>query len=444
MASVDTQFLDWATLAKVAFAADGFVVLTNVLNDAMLTEVEKACGSMLEGGSGPPMVHPAWLHLFDCAAVHECLDEIMPNGFWFVGGSAALILGGAVAEVPVADVRAPEQDDAEPVMVTLEFGVEANGLSSGPVLLVKDICPEETLLRGGAAVVTQYVIRLPPRAVLLRDSRIPAGAMANDTASVRHSPRVYAIAPQFVLDSGWVWLPTLPKTMWMSMSVRGLLSCRHIYVLDDDDRRQSGLTRPLRSRADLDTRRLEKRLTRRSNRRRKNYPRLLTHEQNIALMLADRLTSLASTVSTSSSNSSALMRGTSLEGNAAATTSDDLSSDGRFHLWSDSWEKTMESQVHEHRCYVQVAICHRCRLGETYIWASDGIGLQGFKDLILASLGIMYNPAVPRTQLPDLTVKDMKLERDMQLRCYLTFGAPKPPVILDCMHWEVCILHARW
>jgi hypothetical protein len=45
---------------------------------------------------------------------------------------------------------------------SLQFGVEANGLSSGPVLLVKDLSPEDSPLRGGAAVVTQYIIRLPP------------------------------------------------------------------------------------------------------------------------------------------------------------------------------------------------------------------------------------------------------------------------------------------
>ena len=103
----------------------------------------------------------------------------------------------------------------------------------------------------------------------------------------------------------------------------------------------------------------------------------------------------------------------------------------------------MESQVFEHKRFVLVIIRHHCRLDTTNIWASDAIGLQGFKELIFASLDIEYNSAVPCTQLPDLTVEGMKLERDMQLRYYLTFFAPKPPVTLHCMHWQVCIDHAQ-
>jgi hypothetical protein len=79
---------------------------------------------------------------------------------------------------------------------------------------------------------------------------------------------------------------------------------------------------------------------------------------------------------------------------------------------------------------VEVAIRHRCRLGTTIIWASDAIGFQEFQDLIYASLDIEDNSAGACTQLRYLTVAGMKLERDMQLRCYLTSIARKPPVTL--------------
>jgi hypothetical protein len=86
--------------------------------------------------------------------------------------------------------------------------------------------------------------------------------------------------------------------------------------------------------------------------------------------------------------------------------------------------------VYRHTCFVEVAIRHRCRLGTTIILASDAIGLQEFHELIYVRLDIEYNSAVACTQLLDLTVEDMKLERDMQLWCYLTSVAPKPPVTL--------------
>ena len=168
------------------------------------------------------------------------------------------------------------------------------------------------------------------------------------------------------------------------------------------------------------------RWNRRFNRDLKNKPVPLTREQYIAVMQANcRLTSPASTVS-SSSDSSALMRATSLDGIAGATTSDDSSSDGIVQFW----EHTMEGLECRHKCFVEVAIRHRCRLGTTIIWASDAIGFQEFQELIYASLDIEDNSAGACTQLLDLTVAGMKLERDMQLRCYLTSIARKPPVTL--------------
>ena len=205
-----------------------------------------------------------------------------------------------------------------------------------------------------------------------------------------------------------------------------MVHCDELQVQSCHDDRPSGHTRKILSPEALVARRLERRWKRRFNRHWKNKQVPLTREQYIAVMQANcRLTSPASTVS-SSSDSSALMRATSLDGIAGATTSDDSSSDGIVQFW----EHTMEGLECRHKCFVEVAIRHRCRLGTTIIWASDAIGFQEFRELIYASLDIEDNSAGACTQLLDLTVEGMKLERDMQLRCYLTSLAPKPPVTL--------------
>jgi hypothetical protein len=136
-------------------------------------------------------------------------------------------------------------------------------------------------------------------------------------------------------------------------------------------------------------------------------------------------------------NESLEARGTSINGQAGATTTDESSRTSTGTPSFDQfWEDDTLNPIAEHGRYVEVTVKHN--LMHHRVWASDAISLSDFIELVVATTDMEVDNKTmdarrllafpPRLVFPHLTVGGKRLERDAQLSSYLTARGPVPPV----------------